>query len=71
MACRHGAAWRIDALQSVPVVAGDSEGYRQAATSLAPLVLQAAEASMAGEALDARGEAEARDHQWRSPDPTH
>jgi hypothetical protein len=67
LACRNGAAWRIDALQAVPVVAGDSEGYRQAATSLPPLLLQAAEASMAGDPLDARGEAAARDHHWRSP----
>jgi hypothetical protein len=67
MACRHGAAWRIDALQSVPIVAGDSNSYRQAATSLTPLVLQAAEASMAGDPLDAAGEAKARDHHWTSP----
>jgi hypothetical protein len=68
LACRQGAEWRIDALQSAPIVAGDSAGYRQAATSLPPLVRQAAEASMAGDALDARGEAAARDRQWRSPD---
>jgi len=70
MACRHGAAWRIDALQSVTIGAGSSDGYRQAATSLPPLVLQAAEASMAGEPLDARREAEARDRHWRSPAAT-
>jgi hypothetical protein len=70
MACRHGAVWRIDALQSVTIAPGDSEGYRQAATSLPPLVLQVAEASMAGDALDARREAEARDHDWRSPEVT-
>ena len=68
MACRHGAEWRIGALQSVPVSPADSAGYRQAATSLPPLVLQAVEASMVGDALDARGEAAARDHQWRSPE---
>ena len=68
MACRQGAAWRIDALQAVTIVPGASDGYRQAATSLPPLVLQAAEASMAGDPLDAGGEATARDHHWTSPD---
>jgi hypothetical protein len=70
MACRHGAEWRVDALQAVTVAAGDSEGYRQAATSLPPLVLQAAEASMAGDPLDAQHEAQARDRNWRSPEAT-
>jgi hypothetical protein len=67
MACRQGAAWRIDALQFVSVVPGDASGYRQAATSLPPLILRAAEESMAGDALDAVGEAEARDQDWRTP----
>ena len=70
LACRHGAAWRIDALQSVPSAEGDSDGYRQAATSLPPLVLDAAEVSMAGDALDAQGEAEAREHNWTLPEAT-
>jgi hypothetical protein len=70
LACRQGAAWRVDALQSVTVAAGDSEGYRQAATVLPPLVLQAAEAAMVGDALDAAREARARDHHWRSPAAT-
>ena len=70
MACRQGAAWRVDALQSVTIVPGASDGYRQAATALPPLVLQAAEAAMAGDPLDAAREAEARDHQWRSPETT-
>jgi hypothetical protein len=69
MACRHGAEWRIDALQSGTVVAAEGPGgYRQAATSLPPLVLQVAELAMAGDPLDARREAEARDHGWRSPE---
>ena len=70
MACRHGDGWRIDALQALTNVAPESGGYRQAATSLPPLILTIAEASMAGDALDARGEAEARDHKWRSPEAT-
>ena len=66
MACRQGAAWRIDALQAVTIVPEVSDGYRQAATSLPPLVLRAAEDSMAGDPLDAVGEAAARDHHWTS-----
>jgi len=67
MACRQGAEWRIDALQYVAIVPGDSNGYRQAATSLPPMILQAAEVAMTGDPLDAHGEKEARDHHWRSP----
>ena len=67
MACREGTAWRIDALQFVSVVPGDASGYRQAATSLPPLILRAAEDSMAGDPLDAVGEARARDQDWRTP----
>jgi hypothetical protein len=70
MACRHDASWRIDTLQSVAVMAGASDGYRQAATALPPLVLQAAESAMAGEPLDARREAEARSRAWTSPEAT-
>lgn len=66
MACRQGADWRIDALQSVAAVSEDASGYRQAATSLPPLILRAAEDSMAGYPLDAVGEAAARDHKWTS-----
>lgn len=70
LACRQGAAWRISALQSASIVSGDSDGYRQAATSLPPLVLRAAEESMAGDPLDAVGEAQARNQEWRSPEAT-
>jgi len=67
LACRQGDGWRIDALQAVATAAGDSDGYRQAATSLPPLVLQAAEVAMTGDPLDDHGEKEARDQDWRSP----
>jgi hypothetical protein len=67
MACRQGAAWRIEALQFVSIVSGDANRYRQAATSLPPLILRAAEESMACDALDAVGEAEARDQNWKTP----
>ena len=67
MACRQGATWRIDALQSVSIVPEVSNGYRQAASSFPPLVLRVAEASMAGDPLDAVGEAAARDQDWTTP----
>jgi hypothetical protein len=67
MACRHDDRWRIDALQELTDVAVESGGYRQASTSLPPLILTAAESAMAGDALDAPGEADARNHKWRSP----
>lgn len=70
MACRRGAAWRIDALQSVAIVPENAKGYRQAATALPPLILRAAEESMAGEPLDAVGEAQARDQNWTMPPVT-
>jgi anti-sigma factor RsiW len=66
MACRQGSTWRIDALQSISLAPGDPAGYRQAATPLPPMILEAAEAVMVGDALDARREVEARDHGWRS-----
>lgn len=67
MACRRDSAWRIDTLQSVPFVPGNPNGYRQAAAQWPPLVLRAAEDSMAGDPLDAAGEAAARDGGWTSP----
>jgi hypothetical protein len=67
MACRQDSAWRIDALQSVPVAAYNPHEYRQAATQWPPLVLRAAEDTMAGDPLDAAGEAAARDNGWSPP----
>ena len=63
IACRGDDDWRL-----VMTAAGsgrqDSE-YRQAGAS-APLVLEAAQAMMAGEPLDAAAERRARDSGWRS-----
>lgn len=70
MACRQDSAWRIDALQSVPVAPGNPNEYRQAAAQWPPLVLRAAEDTMAGDPLDAAGEAAARDSGWSSSAPT-
>ena len=63
IACRGGGDWRL-----VMTAAGsgrqDSE-YRQAGAS-SPLVIEAAQAMMAGEPLDAAAERRARDSGWRS-----
>ena len=63
IACRGGGDWRLvmTASGSGPQ---DSE-YRQAGAS-APLVLETAQAMMAGEPLDAAAERRARDSGWRS-----
>jgi len=60
LACRAGGQWRIPVTASAPGTAGD---VRQAA-SLPPPVLAAIEARIAGEALDAAGEQNARLSGW-------
>ncbi|MGQ0588903.1 MAG: anti-sigma factor family protein [Sphingosinicella sp.] len=63
IACRGGADWQL-----VMTAAGSrarQTDYRQAGGS-APLVLEAAQAMMAGEPLDAAGERRARDSGWGS-----
>ena len=63
MACREANAWRVKALAEGNTPAGGD--YRMAASSLPPSVLRAVEDSMAGEALDAAGEAAARQRGWK------
>ena len=60
LACRADGQWRIPVTASAPGTAGD---MRQAA-SLPPPVLAAIEARIAGEALDAAGEENARLGGW-------
>lgn len=67
LACRRGATWRIDAMEAVAVVPGESGSYRQAATSLPLLILRAAEDAMVGDPLNAEAEATARARDWRPP----
>jgi hypothetical protein len=64
-ACHEQDSWRVDVLEPVADSMGDRAAYRQAASALPPLVLQAVEARMVGEALDATGEARARDNGWK------
>lgn len=64
IACRGGGDWRL-----VMTAAGsEAQGteFRQAGAS-SPLVLEAAQAMMAGEPFDAEAERQARDSGWRDP----
>jgi len=65
LACREQESWRIHVLEPVSRPAGELGGYRQAASVLSPLLLQAVETRIAGEPLDAAGEASARGSGWR------
>jgi hypothetical protein len=67
IACLKSDAWRIRALDTAAAAAGEHGIYRQAATPLSPLILQAIESSMVGQPLDADGEAAARNKGWRRP----
>lgn len=63
LACRDAdGAW---ALQTLVAAAPHTGGMRQAASALPAPVLEAVEAAMAGEALNAEQEKAARDHRWR------
>ncbi|PPU84460.1 hypothetical protein XsacCFBP4641_05095 [Xanthomonas sacchari] len=64
LACQRDSAWRVELL----VPAGehnDGSGMRMAASPMPAAVLQAVDARIAGEALDADGEQQARAHGWR------
>jgi len=63
LACRERGAWRVDAI--APSAAGTSGDYRMAGTELPRAVSQAMDEKIAGEPLDARGEAAAQQHGWR------
>jgi hypothetical protein len=63
LACRDAGAWRVEALaRTVPGAAGD---YRMAGAALPPSIVRAVEDSMAGEAFDAKEEAEAMRNGWQ------
>ncbi len=64
LACRDPDAWRVE----VAVAQGSARpagAYRMAASELPAPVLAAAQAMMAGEPLDAAGEAAAKAKRWR------
>jgi len=65
LACREQDSWRIDVIEPVGNSVGERGAYRQAASALPPLVLQAVQARIAGEPLDATGEGRARENGWK------
>ena len=69
LACRDGDRWRLKVLESVAETPAARGTYTQAATSLSPGVVQAAEALMNGDPLDAAGEAAARASGWQASRP--
>jgi len=66
LACRNDAAWQVQVLQSADRPLSDGT-YRQAGSALSPLIARAVDDSIVGDALDASGEARARDLGWRVP----
>lgn len=63
LACRRGGEW---AVQNLAAAEGTAEGaMRQASTSLPRAVLDAVDQRIAGDALDAERERQARDQGWR------
>lgn len=63
LACRDAQGWRLPVLAQTPPAAQGE--LRTAGTALPPAVLDAIDAGMEGEALDAAGERAARDRGWR------
>lgn len=63
LACRRDGQWAVQTLAATSVTADDA--MRQAATSLPREVLDAVDQRIAGEALDATRERQARDQGWR------
>ena len=65
VACRDREAWRVQVLAQNSDAAAHSGQYRQAGSALPRAVLQAVDEQIAGEPLDASGEAAARAKDWR------
>jgi hypothetical protein len=66
LACRDDARWSVIATAQVAGDEGNaSNGMRPAGTALPKPVLDAVDARIAGSALDAQHEREARDRGWR------
>lgn len=61
LACRHGEDWKVRVLAEAP----SSTSELRTATAMPMAVLQAVDASIAGEPLDAAAEEEARKAGWR------
>jgi hypothetical protein len=64
LACRAGDAWRVQVLAQGEKTAQASGGLRQASSSMPKVVAQAVDEEMAGDPLDANGEATAKEKGW-------
>lgn len=65
LACRLGSQWRLEMVTRDP--GAQSGDMRTAGTEIDPAILEAAQASMSGDAFDANAERQARDAHWRGP----
>ena len=66
IACKQSAGWVVARLEhATNARAGEAGGYRTAASSLSPTLLQAIDAMRDGDTLDAAAEASARDKGWK------
>jgi hypothetical protein len=65
LACRHGNQWRIEALARSSAAPEFSTAFRPAGSELPESVRIVVEAQIAGEPLDAQGEALAKEHNWQ------
>jgi len=63
LACRDGDGWAVR--MAAPATATPGGDYRTASSQIPPEILEAAQAMMVGEPLDATGEAAAKAHGWR------
>lgn len=64
LACREADVWRVQALaRNEPN--GSKAEYRMAGTAVPPIILQAVQDTMEGDALDALDEAAARQRGWK------
>jgi negative regulator of sigma E activity len=63
LACHEHGAWRLEALAASEATR-ETGGYRAAASALPPGVAGTLDTLIAGEPLDARAEAAAREHGW-------
>jgi hypothetical protein len=66
LACREGETWRLHTLAESAQGVGADGGYQPAGSALPPAVLTAVAGQIAGDPLDAAGEAAARKRNWRA-----
>jgi anti-sigma factor RsiW len=64
LACHNGDGWRVDVLARGESGSDAAAQYRPAASSMPKPILQSVEDRIAGEPLDAQGEAEAKARDW-------